>query len=140
MNYINLDGIGEKISKLRKEQGITIRELSEYTGYSVGFLSNLETGKNSPTVESLQRVAEALQTDIIEILTKEKQHHTVIRKNERSVFDHPRYKMTIETLDFGYDKVLGVYHAENRADGVLHKCKFFAGHCTALQFSIFFYV
>ena len=43
-------------------------------------------------------------------------------------------------LDFGYDKVLGVYHAENRADGVLHKCKFFAGHCTALQFSIFFYV
>ena len=104
MNYINLDGIGEIISKLRKEQGITIRELSEYTGYSVGFLSNLETGKNSPTVESLQRVAEALQTDIIEILTKEKQHHTVIRKNERSVFDHPRYKMTIETLDFGYDK------------------------------------
>ena len=104
MNYINLDGIGEKISKLRKEQGVTIRELSEYTGYSVGFLSNLETGKNSPTVESLQKVAEALRTDIIEILTKEKQHHTVIRKHERSVFDHPRYKMTIETLDFGYDK------------------------------------
>ena len=39
MNYINLDGIGEKISKLRKEQGVTIRELSEYTGYSVGSLS-----------------------------------------------------------------------------------------------------
>ena len=90
MNYINLDGIGEKISKLRKEQGVTIRELSEYTGYSVGFLSNLETGKNSPTVESLQKVAEALRTDIIEILTKEKQHHTVIRKHERSVFDHPQ--------------------------------------------------
>ena len=98
MNYINLDGIGEKISKLRKEQGVTIRELSEYTGYSVGFLSNLETGKNSPTVESLQKVAEALRTDIIEILTKEKQHHTVIRKHERSVFDHPRYKMTISGM------------------------------------------
>ena len=66
MNYINLDGIGEKISKLRKEQGVTIRELSEYTGYSVGFLSNLETGKNSPTVESLQTVSDRYHRDLDE--------------------------------------------------------------------------
>lgn len=104
MNEINLDGIGEKISQLRKELGYTMRDLSEYTGYSTGFLSNLETGKNSPTVESLQRVAVALQTDLVDLITDEKKHRTIIRKEEQKIRANEQQNMTVETVDFGYDR------------------------------------
>ena len=104
MNEINLDNVGEKISRLRKELGYTIRDLSEYTGLSVGFLSNLETGKTSPTVENLQRVAVALQTDLVELITDEKKRRTVIRKDELKIHVYEEQKMMVETVDFGFDR------------------------------------
>lgn len=104
MNEINLGGIGEKISLLRKELGYTMRDLSEYTGLSIGFLSNLETGKNSPTVENLQRVAVALQTDVVELITDEKSKKIIIRKDDRMVSKYDRQKMVVESVDFGYDR------------------------------------
>jgi transcriptional regulator with XRE-family HTH domain len=104
VNTINLDKIGTKISKIRKEKGLTLRDLSEYTGFSVGFLSNLETGKSSPTVNDLQWVAEILGTDIITILTDEKSPKMIIRKNERIPTIYPDQNMTDELIDFGYDR------------------------------------
>lgn len=104
MNKINLDGIGEKICQLRKKLGYTMRDLSEYTGYSTGFLSNLETGKNSPTVESLQCIAVALQTNLIDLFTDEKEHKTIIRREEQKVRVNDQQSMTVETVDFGYDR------------------------------------
>nr|WP_314462977.1 helix-turn-helix domain-containing protein [uncultured Clostridium sp.] len=104
MNEINLEDIGEKISLLRKELGYTMRDLSEYTGLSIGFLSNLETGKNSPTLENLQRVAVALQTDLVELVTDEKSKKVIIRKEEMKIYEYDRQKMTVEGVNFGYDR------------------------------------
>ncbi|MGL5190192.1 MAG: helix-turn-helix domain-containing protein, partial [Cetobacterium sp.] len=42
--------ISEKIKLLRKDRGLSIKELSEKTGLSVGFISNLERDINSPSI------------------------------------------------------------------------------------------
>lgn len=52
--------IGEKIREGRKAKSLTLAQLAERTGLSVGFLSQIELGKNSASVETLYRIATAL--------------------------------------------------------------------------------
>jgi DNA-binding NtrC family response regulator len=52
--------IGERIREARKQKSLTLAQLSERTGLSVGFLSQIELGKNSASVETLYRIARAL--------------------------------------------------------------------------------
>jgi DNA-binding NtrC family response regulator len=55
--------IGEKIREGRKSRSLTLAQLAERTGLSVGFLSQIELGKNSASVETLYRIARALGTE-----------------------------------------------------------------------------
>ena len=49
---------GEKLRTLRTQQGMTLRELAAALGYSNhGYLALLETGKKTPTVEFVMKVA-----------------------------------------------------------------------------------
>jgi DNA-binding Xre family transcriptional regulator len=51
----------QKLRDERKQQGLTLRELSDRTGIDEPALSRLETGKNiNPTLDTLDRVAAAL--------------------------------------------------------------------------------
>jgi len=52
--------IGEKIRESRKHKSLTLAQMAERTGLSVGFLSQIELGKNSASVETLYRIALAL--------------------------------------------------------------------------------
>ncbi|WP_414053287.1 helix-turn-helix domain-containing protein [Macrococcus equi] len=53
--------IGEKIREIRKKQNKTLKYISEETGVSIAFLSQLETNKCSATMASLRKIADALE-------------------------------------------------------------------------------
>lgn len=57
-------GVGKKIRKLRKEKRMTLVELSNLTGVAQASLSRIETGIMKGTVESHQKIAEALGINI----------------------------------------------------------------------------
>lgn len=50
---------GDKIKKLRVEKGITQEVLADKAGISVDFLSLIERGRNAPSFENLEKLAEA---------------------------------------------------------------------------------
>lgn len=52
--------IGERVREARKEKGLTLAQLADRTGLSIGFLSQVELGKNSASVDTLYRLALAL--------------------------------------------------------------------------------
>lgn len=54
--------IGKKIQMIRKRQGITQEALAEMIGIEVPSLSNLETGKYAPSIETLQKLSDVLKT------------------------------------------------------------------------------
>lgn len=56
--------IGMKIKKLRTEKGITLKELSEKSDLSIGFLSQLERGLTTIAVDSLEKLAEILEVHL----------------------------------------------------------------------------
>lgn len=49
---------------MRTERGLSLREFSKLTGFSIGFLSQVERGQSSLALTSLHKVAKALGTDV----------------------------------------------------------------------------
>ena len=50
----------ESIRELRRRKNFTLRQLSEKTGYTVSFLSQLERGIKNPSLDALRAIAQEL--------------------------------------------------------------------------------
>lgn len=61
--------LGERIREIRKMKGLSILDLKEKTGLSKSTISDIENGKSSPTTETLQKIADALEVDIREFFS-----------------------------------------------------------------------
>ncbi|MFY3791749.1 helix-turn-helix domain-containing protein [Ureibacillus sp. MALMAid1270] len=55
--------IGEQLRKLRKKHKMTLKALSEKTGVSISFLSQVERNKCNVTLESLRKISDALHVN-----------------------------------------------------------------------------
>lgn len=53
--------LGSQIQKIRKQKKYTQEHLAELIGIEVPSLSNIETGKYAPSIETLQKLSEVLQ-------------------------------------------------------------------------------
>lgn len=61
--------VGEKIKRIRKEKGLTQKELGTRLGnISQQQIGQWETGKANPKIETLQRIADALNVALFEFL------------------------------------------------------------------------
>ena len=56
--------IGREVRAFRRKQEITVAELSATTGLSVGMLSKIENGNTSPSLTTLQTLANALSVPL----------------------------------------------------------------------------
>ncbi|WP_010676446.1 helix-turn-helix domain-containing protein [Bacillus timonensis] len=64
-----MNEFGEKLRKLRKEKGFSIRKLSELSGVAHSYLSQVETGKRGiPKVETLEKIATGLNIPSIDLI------------------------------------------------------------------------
>lgn len=62
--------IGGRIQLLRQEVGLTLEKLAyESEVRSKGYLSDIEKGLAFPTVSTLQRIAEHLGVDLLDLVT-----------------------------------------------------------------------
>lgn len=57
---LNYPMIGERIRHIRKSQKMTQVQLAEKTGLSVPYISHIETARKSVSLESLVKIADAL--------------------------------------------------------------------------------
>ncbi len=64
--------IGENIRRLRKEKGWSQRKLSELSGVSHTQIANYETNRTKPTLETIVKIANALDVNISELLDYQK--------------------------------------------------------------------
>ena len=55
---------GDKIRKLRKEKGLTQKQLGELCGIADSNIRKYESGKQNPKLETLQKIARALDVPI----------------------------------------------------------------------------
>lgn len=60
--------VGDNCARIRKAKGMTQEELSEKSGLSQQYLSDLERGKRNPTIVTIYHIAEALGVSHEELL------------------------------------------------------------------------
>ncbi|EMS73135.1 helix-turn-helix domain-containing protein [Ruminiclostridium cellobioparum] len=78
--------IGSKINRLRLDKKLTLKELSQLTNLSVGFLSQLERGLTTVAIDSLDNISKALGVDINYFFTLAKEQNSFIQKSyEREI-------------------------------------------------------
>ncbi|WP_146344532.1 helix-turn-helix domain-containing protein [Phaeobacter marinintestinus] len=56
--------IGREVRAFRRQQEITVAELAQITGLSIGMLSKIENGNTSPSLTTLQTLANALSVPL----------------------------------------------------------------------------
>ena len=62
--------IGNVFRRLRRERGITLRELAEQAQVSVPYLSEIERGRKEPSSEILAAICRALDLDLSDLLSE----------------------------------------------------------------------
>jgi transcriptional regulator with XRE-family HTH domain len=78
--------ISDKIHNLRKEKNLTLKYLSEKTGLSISFLSQVENGSSSLAITSLKKIAEALNVTIDYFFKTPEINNFLIKANEEKPF------------------------------------------------------
>jgi len=109
--------LGKDVRNLRKSRNMTLSELALKMGRSVGFLSQVERGLSSPSIDDLRVIASALDIPISWFFAHdsvdEKERGVVVRSDSRRALGSRESGLTEELLspDLGgaYEMVRSVF-------------------------------
>lgn len=92
--------IGALLKKIRKQHNITLQELSKKSGLSIAYISLLERGLNSPTIENLNKICQCLKITLTDLLSNLDSEKLLVKKDEmKTIFNNKEgvcYKATTE--------------------------------------------
>jgi len=95
--------LGARIKAKRGELGLSLRDLAVTTGLSATFLSNVERGIANPTLDSLRKISNALNTPILHMANNNREGSPVVRHDQRRSINlshgHIRYEILTPTLN-----------------------------------------
>ncbi len=80
-----MDQMGKRIKRKRESLGSTIKNLSGEIGVTSSLISQIERGKAFPSIVTLKKIAEALQSTVGELIGENegKIQHPLLRLSER---------------------------------------------------------
>ncbi len=91
--------IGARVRELRRERGLSVRTLAARTGFSPSFISQMEAEAVSPSIASLEKVAEELGVSLGQFFSSlESAPREVVRSEERPEYESGWSKSTISLL------------------------------------------
>ncbi|ABG29747.1 helix-turn-helix domain-containing protein [Roseobacter denitrificans] len=70
--------IGREVRAYRKQKGMTVAELSRLTDLSIGMLSKIENGNTSPSLTTLQALANALSVPLTAFFKGFEEHREAV--------------------------------------------------------------
>ena len=77
--------LGQKMRHMRQVRGLTAVALAKHACVTTGFISQLEHSQTVPSLQTLQRVAAALDVSLTYFLLEEDREPQVVRKQERQL-------------------------------------------------------
>lgn len=96
--------VGAHIRTLRSSRGLSVRTLASMTGFSPSFISQVELGHASPSIDSLDRIAAALAIDLGAFFQQMPgTQPNVMHASTRQVLQSDWSLASIEPLTMAYD-------------------------------------
>jgi transcriptional regulator with XRE-family HTH domain len=86
---MDLSELGRRVQALRRDRGLTLRELAAAAAVSVSMLSSVERGEKAATIVVLARIADGLGVPLTEVITAEGNRVILRRAADQDVVDEP---------------------------------------------------
>src|SRR5215210_6652598 len=67
---VRMREVGAEIRRRRQERGWSGAQLAVYAGMAPSAISQIETGRRSPNAGSLEKIARALQVEVVDLFPK----------------------------------------------------------------------
>ena len=104
--------VGAQIRRRRRDRELTLARVAELTGLNIGYLSQVENDKASPSLETLAALADALDVPIAWFLLEQSVAPRVVRAADR-----PRRRLikgggTMSQVDGGIARDLAIFEGE----------------------------
>jgi quercetin dioxygenase-like cupin family protein len=81
-----VEGVGQRIRKIREEKGVALEELSRLTGFDVEFLSSLEKNEAQPQLGTVIKLSKALDSAFGRLVSGVGDKlYSITRKSERRI-------------------------------------------------------
>jgi transcriptional regulator with XRE-family HTH domain len=81
--------VGPQVRRLRRERELTLAQVAQKTGLNVGYLSQIENDKASPSLETLGALASAMEVPITWFLLDQAPAPQVVRASDRRSWRGP---------------------------------------------------
>ena len=72
--------IGNRIKQIRNSKKMTLKQLAELSGLSIGYLSQVERGKSSIAMNQLSKLADCLEVNIQYFITEDSNNDCPVMK------------------------------------------------------------
>ena len=84
---MNLDfsNIGKRIQKTRMQNKITQKQMAEYLGISMHYISKLENGKTNIELEKFMKICDFLNISIYDVLNEKNEN--IIRYMDKDLYE-----------------------------------------------------
>lgn len=79
--------LGSNVIKFRKQKGLVDTQLSKKSNITSGYMSEIENNKKIPTVETMQKIAKALNVTVSELLGETNEE---ISSELKTLLDFPK--------------------------------------------------
>jgi len=101
--------IGGRIKATRISKSLTLEELSDKTGLSKSFLSNVENNRTSPSISSIEKIAHSLEIPISFLFMQQNFFPRIVKRGQRdraSFGEDDRVVEWISTMPFSKIEML----------------------------------
>lgn len=101
--------VGAQIRRRRRARGLTLAQVSGETGLNIGYLSQVENDKASPSLETLAALAAALDVPIAWFLLEQSVAPQVVRASERPTRALPSDGGSMSQVDGGIAREIAIF-------------------------------
>jgi len=97
--------LGHRLRQRRVDLGLTLKQVADGAGLSVGFISQVERGITAPSLSSLVSICKILQTEIGTYLQQPRAESRFSRQGERQLYSLTGSLPTDKTAPISYERV-----------------------------------
>lgn len=90
--------LGEKIRSIRKSKNYTLNDLAKMVDLSVGYISQIERDLLKPTMDTLRKIADALDVSPYMLMDAKSPQNLLVKKEDRVIMKFPNSKIFYEIV------------------------------------------
>ena len=105
--------LGQRLRRRRKALSLTLKDVADGAGLSVGFISQVERGLTAPSLSSLVSIARVLRTEISDFLQQPRAEASHTRHQRRAAY-------RVDGHEIAYERVSASFAGQRMHSVIMH--------------------